>query len=113
MFRDDVTFVCFDDKSKVDFGEPTMSISSSVRYKKAIFPIGSLLSCLDHDCESKETLTPSVCLDVDIPSEKNESFYLGQVSVVMMDSVFQPSTPLRHGMELQKMLNQRITESLF
>lgn len=64
-------------------------------------------SCLDHDCQSKGSLTPSVCLDVDIPSEKDESFYRGQVSVIMKDSVFQPSNPFRHGMELLKMLNQK------
>lgn len=84
-----------------------MALSSGVRGKKAIVSIGSMWSCLDHDCQSKGSLTPSVCLDVDIPSEKDESFYRGQVSVIMKDSVFQPSNPFRHGMELLKMLNQK------
>ena len=59
-YRDDVNFVCLDDKSKVDFGEPTMALSSGVRGKNPIVPIGSMLSCLDHDCQSKGSLTPSV-----------------------------------------------------
>lgn len=105
LYRDETTFVCLDDKSKLDFGEPSLALSSGVRGKKAIVPLNSMLSCLDHDCQSKGSLTPSVCLDVDIPDANDESFYRGQVTLGMKDSVFQSSNPFRHAVELQHILN--------
>ena len=33
----------------------------------------------DHDIQSKESLTPSVVLDVNIPSDIPDSFYRGQI----------------------------------
>lgn len=103
-YRTDVKFVCLDDKSKLDDGEPTMA--SGVRGKKAIVPLNSMLSCLDHDVQSKGSLTPSVCLSLDVPEEADHSFYRGQVSLVLTDSAFQASTTFRHGIELQKNLEQ-------
>lgn len=105
LYRDETTFVCLDDKSKLDFGEPSLALSSGVRGKKAIVPLNSMLSCLDHDCQSKGSLTPSVCLDVDIPDANDESFYRGKVTLGMKDSVFQSSNPFRHAVELQHILN--------
>lgn len=105
-FRDKVTFVCMDDKSKVDFGEPGVHISSGVRGKKSIMPVDSALSCLDHDVSSKGSLTPSVALFVDIPEDVSESFYRGQVALTMKDSTFQPSSPFRHATELKNILDQ-------
>ena len=61
------TMVCMDDKSKVDFGEPGMFSQSGVRGKKSLVPVGSTLSCLDHDIQCKDSLTPSVVLDIDFP----------------------------------------------
>jgi hypothetical protein len=105
--RSDCTFVCMDDKAKVDFGEPGMFSSSGVRGKKSIVPMNSQLSCLDHDVQCKGSLTPSVILDVDIPESLSDSFYQGQVSLTMKDSVFQPSTPFRHITELQHVLENK------
>lgn len=105
LYRDETTFVCLDDKSKLDFGEPSLALSSGVRGKKAIVPLNSMLSCLVHDCQSKGSLTPSVCLDVDIPDANDESFYRGKVTLGMKDSVFQSSNPFRHAVELQHILN--------
>lgn len=44
LYRDETTFVCLDDKSKLDFGEPSLALSSGVRGKKAIVPLNSMLS---------------------------------------------------------------------
>lgn len=63
-FKDLVTFLCVDDKSKVDFGEPGQAVSSGVRGKKSIVAVNSMLSALDHDQGTKGSLTPSVCLYV-------------------------------------------------
>lgn len=103
-YRDQTNMVCMDDKSKVDFGEPGMAIASGVRSKKSIVPVGCTLAALDHDLGSKGSLTPSVCLHIDIPENTSDSFYHGQVHVTLKDSVFQPSTPFRHATELQQIL---------
>ena len=105
--RDEIKFVCMDDKSKIDFGEPGMFSSSGVRGKKSIVPMNSSLSCLDHDVQSKGSLTPSVVLDVDIPNSVEETFYQGEVSLTMKDSVFQPSNPFRHVVELKNILDKK------
>ena len=102
--RDNVSFFCVDDKSKVDFGEPGNAISSGVRGKKSIVPTTSNLSALDHDQSSKGSITPSVSLLVDLPTEENGSFYSGKVFVKYKDSVFQPSSPFRHAIELESIL---------
>ena len=71
-------------------------MSSGVRGKKSIVPLGSTLGALDHDIASKGSLTPSVSLLVDVPEDCCESFYRGQVYVALKDSIFQPSSPFRH-----------------
>ncbi|KAL3875452.1 hypothetical protein ACJMK2_033399 [Sinanodonta woodiana] len=107
QFRDISNFVCMDDKSKLDFGEPDLFTSTGVRGKKSIVPMNSVLSCLDHDVQSKGSLTPSVVLDVDIPGDATETFYRGQVSVTFKDSIFQASTPFRHIVELETILKAK------
>ncbi|KAL3865743.1 hypothetical protein ACJMK2_043103 [Sinanodonta woodiana] len=96
QFRDISNFVCMDDKSKLDFGEPDLFTSTGVRGKKSIVPMNSVLSCLDHDVQSKGSLTPSFVLDVDIP-----------VLVTFKDSIFQASTPFRHIVELETILKAK------
>ena len=69
-------------------------------------PINSVLSCLDHDMQSKSSLTPSIILDVDIPENFSGSFYRDKVPVTIKDSIFQPSIPLRHAAELKNVLEE-------
>ena len=54
--------------------------------------------------QTKGSITPSVCLKIDIPDTIENSFYKGKVTVTYKDSVFQPSTPFRHGIEIQRIL---------
>ena len=103
-FKEHTNMICIDDKSKVDFGEPGLAVASGVRGKKSIVPVTSTLSALDHDINTKGSITPSVCLKVDIPDELETSFYRGQVAVTLKDSVFEPSTPFRHAVELKSIL---------
>jgi hypothetical protein len=102
--RDNVRFLSIDDKSKIDYGEPGQHVASGVRGKKSIVPSSSTLSALDHDVSSKGSLTPSVCLDIDVPEEDGGTFYKGAVTVTYKDSVFQPSSPWRHAAEIHDIL---------
>lgn len=87
MFKEHTTFLCLDDKSKVDSGEARMAISTGVRGQKSIVPCSSVLGALDHDVASKGSLTPSVCFHVNIPNDATESFYRGQVHVTLKNSI--------------------------
>lgn len=86
-YRHFITFLCVDDKSKTDFGEPGLAMSSGVQGKKSLVPISALLGALDHDEQQKGSLTPSVYLNVEIPETVEDPFYRGQVSVFLKDSV--------------------------
>lgn len=103
-YRHSTTFLCVDDKSKIDFGEPGLAMSSGVRGKKSLVPVSALLGALDHDQQQKGSLTPSVYLNVEIPETVEDTFYRGQVSVLLKDSVFQPSTAFRHAVEMESLL---------
>ena len=66
-----------------------------VRGKNAVAPANTILGALDDDANVKGSLTPSVCLDVDIP-ETLDSFYRRNVAVVLKDAAFQPSNHFHH-----------------
>ena len=106
-YRDMCEFFCMDDKAKIDYGEPGMAISTAVRGRKSVVPVGSSLAALDHDVGSKGSLTLSVSLQVEIPEKEDESFYQGQVFVSLKDSIFQPSGPFRHMAELMQILKKQ------
>lgn len=103
-FKNHVTFLSIDDKAKVDIGDPGQYISTGASGKKTLVPTGSQLSALDHAVSSKGSITPSVCLKLNIPEDPDDSFYKGQVFVTYKDTVFQPSSPIRHVAEIQSML---------
>lgn len=59
----------------------------------------------DHDF-AKFSLTLSVCLLVDIPDSIDSSFYQGNVYIGLKENVFQPSSPIRHMIELKTILDK-------
>ncbi|ESP00199.1 hypothetical protein LOTGIDRAFT_173358 [Lottia gigantea] len=89
-----------DDKAKIPVGEPGLAISSGVRGKQSIAPTEVTLAALDHDVLQKGSIVPSVILDISIPDVTEESFYRGQVSLTLKDSVFEASSPNRFAAEV-------------
>ena len=59
---------------------------------------------LDHDQNSKGSLTPSVIFKCNIPSETSGSFYQGQLNVIIKDTVLRPSTRVQHAVKLHAVL---------
>ena len=96
-----------DDKSKIDVGEPGALVSTGVRGKKTLAPSSTQLTALDHDLQSKSSLTPSVTMICDVPDDINCSFYRGDVRVCLKDAVFQQSSQFRHAAELSQLLKRR------
>ena len=62
-----------DDKAKVPIGDPDLAVSTGVRGKKTLCPMQSTLSAADHDM-TRCSLTPSVYLECDVPSDAKKSF---------------------------------------
>ena len=94
-------FFC-DDKAKVPIGEPGHVISTGVRGKKSIAPTSTTYAALDHDMQSKGSITPSVTLKCRVPDNASESFVRGKVLVNVNDSIFEASNPFRHAVQLCK-----------
>ena len=89
-------------------GEPNCPISTGVRGRqKAIVPReGPSLSALDHDFHVAG-ITPSVVFLSTIPSSIDETFFSGNISVITKDKAFQPSSPMRHARELERVIEDK------
>ena len=102
--RDSCMFISYDDKAKVNLGEPGFMISSGVRGMKSIVPTTKTLGSLDHDVDQKGIIIPTVILICDVPVDISGSFYRGNVHVTLKASLFQPSCSYRFGLELIQLL---------
>ena len=81
-------------------------MASVERGKRVLVGIDRAFEVGDHDFTSS-SLTPSVVLSIDIPNSIEGSFYHGKVLVRVKDSVFEPSSPHRHGTELNSLLTKQ------
>ena len=109
--RENVTFVCLDDKAIVPVGEPGIPISTGVRgHNKVLTPSdGPKLVCTDHDFHIAG-LVPSVTFVSRIPRHSNDTFFDGNIYVTTKDKIFQPSSPYRHASELTKILREHYSD---
>lgn len=98
-------FFC-DDKAKVQIGEPDVPMSTGVRGKKSVALSNTTLAATDHNLHHKGSLTPSVYMQCDVPGSIDKPFYRGKVTVVVNDSVFQSSNPMRHATTLLKQIQK-------
>ncbi|XP_046584513.1 uncharacterized protein LOC124291542 isoform X1 [Haliotis rubra] len=110
-FRDHFTMFCVDDKHKVKVGEPGCPVAAVDRGRQVLVGLNEIFQVADHDF-TKLSLTPSVCLEVDVPKDLCGSFYRGTVHVGLKDSVFQPSSPPRHAVEQKSIIGQEPKEIL-
>ena len=94
---------CCDDKAKVHVGEPDVPVSTGVRGRESITHKSITLEALDHDMH-KTSLTPNVVLKCEVPATVDKSFVRGNVHYTVSDSVFQSSSPYRHGVMLAKIV---------
>lgn len=106
LLRDHVTFICEDDKHAINVGEPGLPLASLDHNRKVMVIEGTQLKASDHDWH-RFKLTPTVMIECAVPEETSGSFYSGQVYVVNKDAVFEPSTPMRHIVELDKARRQK------
>jgi hypothetical protein len=109
-FRDYVVFISADDKHKVAIGE-SVATSTGVRNRQTLVPENGILAACDHDF-TKLSLTPSVIFLCDVPKKITESFYSGDVYVLYKDTVFEPSSAIRHCTEFFNTLSDHFLEEV-
>jgi len=106
-YRDECMFLCIDDKHKIKVGEPGFPVASAERGRQVIVSLTETLVAGDHDF-TKFSLIPSVILNVSIPDDIGGSWYTGQVYIALKDAAFQPSSALRHSVEMHSLLIKEI-----
>jgi hypothetical protein len=99
LHRRYATFISVDDKCKISFGPPGFPLASVERGRRCLVGTTESNEAGDHDFGSM-SMTPSVLLDVDIPESDECSFYSGKATCFVKDSIFEPSTPIRHACEM-------------
>lgn len=105
-YREHTTFASLDDKHIINVGEPDYPFAAVERGKEVIVELRQKMVVADHDF-TKFSLTPSVCLLIDIPETIDGSFYRGDVYVGLKENAFQPSSPIRHMTELNQILTSQ------
>jgi hypothetical protein len=109
-YRNYCSLICANDKHKVPIGEG-IATNSGVRNKSSLVSANMELTSSDHDF-TKLSLTPSVIFFCDIPTCISDSFYSGQVYVSYKNTVFQPSSALRHSTEFYKTILRQYDENI-
>ena len=86
-------------------------MSTGVRVRPNITVLENKAMALDQGQNSNGLLTPSVIFKCNISSETSWSFYQGQLNVIIKDTVLQPSTSVRHAVEVCTVLRSHILPS--
>ena len=95
QYRQYATFASLDDKHTVKLSDP---LAAAERGTQVLVSTKMKFEVRDHDF----SLTPSVCLFIKIPETIDGSFYQGDVFVSLKENSFEPSSPLRHMTEVNK-----------
>ena len=82
-------------------------MAAAERGRIVIFSLHEEFQIGEHDF-TRFSIIPSVIFRIDIPESIEESWYDGQVCVTFKEAVFQPSSPMRHGTELNSWLTTEI-----
>jgi hypothetical protein len=109
-FHDYAVFISADDKHKIAIGE-SVATSTGVRNRQTLVPENGTLAASDHDF-TKLSLTPSVIFLCKIPKNITESFYDGDVYVSYKDTVFEPSSAIRHCTEFMITLDEHFLSEI-
>ena len=106
-FKSVTEMVCLNDKYKIKIGEPGFPVAAAERGRRVLVKVGATFEVGDHDF-TKFGIIPSVVLINDIPDGFSGSWYQGQVNVLLKESAFEPSSPMRHTTELSCILENQI-----
>ena len=104
-FKDNASMLCL---YVIRVGEPSRSISATVRqHNRCLAPLhGAAAAALDHDFHICGVI-PSVAFTCEIPNSPSDSFFSGDVHVVLKDKIFYPSNVFRHGTEIARLVRDK------
>ena len=105
-YQEYVTFASLDSKHTIKLGEPGYPLAAAERGKQVLVSMKTKFQVGDHDF-SKFSITPSVCLLIELPETIDGSFYRGDVFVGLKENSFEPSSPLRHVTEFNQILSSQ------
>lgn len=109
-WREYSLFQSLDDKAIVPIGNPGHPVSTGVRaHHGGLVGTGGKIVALDHDFHLAG-LVPSVCFQIEIPENSDDSFYDGTVFVTVKDKIFEPSSPERHSAETVSIVRECYSE---
>src|SRR6266496_4702589 len=83
-------------------------LPTGVRNRRSLTTQSNDLNASDHDF-TKLSLTPSVIFFISIPNDISGGFYNGQVFVSFKDTVFEPSSAIRHATEFHNTIHTKYT----
>ena len=73
---DDCSLFFCDDKAKVAVGQSNIAVSTGIRGKKTLAPVSTTLVAADHDLQHSGSLTPSVYMRCELPTEIDKVFFI-------------------------------------
>lgn len=89
-FKEHCNLLCVDDKHKVKVWEPGYPVAAAERWKSVLVAMGKRFEVSDF---TKFSITPRIALSMKTPDSIEETFYVGKVSVILKESVFELSSP--------------------
>ena len=97
--------LCLDDKAIIPIEEPARPVSATARqHDHCLAPLdGVAVVALDHDFHVC-WIIPSVVFKPEIPNSPSDTFFTGDVHVVLKDKIFHPSNAFRHGTEITRLV---------
>ena len=94
-FKDYCSYICTDDKHKIDIGEPNMPLSELPIGKRVLVGRNETYQVSDHDF-SNISLIRTVMLITQIPEKVDDSWYKGVPCVTLTLAATSPSTSIRN-----------------
>ena len=73
-------------------GEPGFPVAAAERGRRVLVSHDATFEVGDHDF-TRMSIVPSVCFIIDIPESVESSWYSGNVSVGLKETIFEPSSP--------------------
>lgn len=91
-FKEHCNLLCVDDKHKIKVWKPGYPVAAAERWKSVLVAMGKRFEVSDNDF-TKFSITPRIALSMKTPDSIEETFYVGKVSVILKESVFELSSP--------------------
>ena len=98
LFKSQSLLIGLDDKHRLKVGEPNFPVVAAEMGHRVIVSLQEESQVGDHDF-TRFSIIHCVIFCIDIPETIEDSWYEGQVCVILKEAIFQPSSPTKHRTE--------------